>query len=324
MCWQRRLCCSTRSCASGWRVPLRDWRFWLTFLGAASFIVGYYLLREQADPGYLAAVWRNEFTGRYLAVNEEHTGGIYYYFAVLAGKFEPGFLLLPLAALPFFGCECRRRSVALLCLLVACVLLAVLTQSQTKIFWYLAPATPFLALAVGIGLADALAWLRNRAHTNRVFVQPAIAYIAVTALFLTADLGAVYYYQIGVERKLSGTYMGGRYGPFLEEIRHSHLTRNLFLLDEGSSEAMVDTGNAEFAHYSPEADFFADVEGAQGMSVQVVVPGRDLQSGTWVATCDPRSNAWLNARYQVAVALQSRPWCALEQTQGVRATSPDQ
>jgi 4-amino-4-deoxy-L-arabinose transferase-like glycosyltransferase len=303
---------------------LRDWRFWLTLLGVTLAIGGYYALREHADPGYLAAVWRNEFTGRYLAVNEEHAGRPFYYFRVLTGKFEPGFLLLPLASFPFFRPERRRRSVVLLCLVVTGVLLAVLTNSQTKVFWYLAPATPFLALAAGIGLSDGLAWLRNRERTHGALVQARIAYLAVTAIFATANVGAIYYYQFGVERKLSSAYMGGRYGPFLEEIRHSDLTRNLILLDEGSSEAMIDNQTGDFAHYSPEADFFAKVEDAHGMRVRVVAPGSDLPSGTWIATCDPRSHAWLTARYQVAVVLQSRPWCALEQTRGTRTASAAQ
>ncbi len=305
-------------------ILLRDPCVWLTLLGVVLAIGSYYTLRESADPGYLAAVWRNEFTGRYLTVNEEHTGGPFYYFRVLAGKFEPGFLMLPLVACAFFRRERRRRSVTLLCLFVAGTLLAVLTKSQTKIFWYLAPATPFLALAVGVGLSDGLAWLRQRERAHRAFVQPRLAYLAVAAIFATANLGAIYYYQFGVEKKLSSSYMGGRYGPFLEEIRNSNLTRNLILLDEGSSEAMIDNQSGDFDHYSPEADFYAKVEDAQGMRVRVVVPGSDLPSGTWIATCDPRAHRWLTAHYQVAVALQSRPWCAFEQTRGPKPNSLSQ
>ena len=300
------------------RRVLLDWRLWLTLLGIALICSGYYGLREHLDPGYLQAVWRNEFTGRYLAVNEEHTGGSLYYFRVLAGRFEPGFILLPLAAIPFFRPDQRRRSVALLCLLTCVVLLGVLTESQTKIFWYLAPATPFLALAVGIGVSDSLAWLRAREQKLPALFRPRIAYAAVAAIFGVANLAAVYYYQIGVERKLAGTYMEGRYGPFLNRVRHSGVTQHLVLLDYGSNEAMIDNKSGEFAHYSPEADFYAKVESARGMQVQVAVPDHDLPSGSWIATCDPRSNAWLTGRYHVAVVLRSNPWCTLEQILGAK------
>jgi hypothetical protein len=226
--------------------------------------------------------------------------------------------LLPLAAIPFFRPDQRRRSVALLCLLTCAVLLGVLTESQTKIFWYLAPATPFLALAVGIGVSDSLAWLRAREQKLPALFRPRIAYAAVAAIFGVANLAAVYYYQIGVERKLAGTYMEGRYGPFLNRVRHSGVTQHLVLLDYGSNEAMIDNKSGEFAHYSPEADFYAKVESARGMQVQVAVPDHDLPSGSWIATCDPRSNAWLTGRYHVAVVLRSNPWCTLEQILGAK------
>ena len=297
---------------------LFDRRLWLTLLGIALICGGYYGLREHFDPGYLHAVWKNEFTGRYLATNEEHTGDSLYYLRVLAGRFEPGFLLLPLAMVPFLRPDRRRRSVTLLCLFTSAVLLAVLTESKTKIFWYLAPATPFLALAIGIGISDSLAWLRAHERKLPTLFRPRIAYAVVASIFGIANLATVYYYQIGVERKLAGTYMEGRYGPFLNQIRSSGLTQRLVLLDYGSSEAMIDSTNGEFAHYSPEADFYAKVESARGMQVQVVVPDHDLPSGSWVATCDPRSNAWLTGRYHVAVLLQSNPWCALEQIHGVK------
>jgi 4-amino-4-deoxy-L-arabinose transferase-like glycosyltransferase len=300
------------------RSLLLDSRLWLMLASIALVCCGYYGLREHYDPGYLHAVWKNEFTGRYLATNEEHVGGSLYYFWVLAGKFEPGFLLVPLAAIPLFRTDRYRRAVILLCLLVSAVLLAVLTVSKTKIFWYLAPATPFLALAVGIGVSDSLAWLRIHEHKLPALFRPRIAYAATAAIFGIANLAAVYYYQFGVERKLAGTYMEGRYGPFLSQIHRTGLTQRLTLLDYGSKVAMIDSNSGDFAHYSPEADFYAEVEDERGLQVQVVAPDHDLPSGSWIATCDPRSNAWLTGRYYVAVVLQPNSWCALEKILGTK------
>jgi 4-amino-4-deoxy-L-arabinose transferase-like glycosyltransferase len=297
---------------------LLDRRLWLTLIGIVLICGGYYGLREHFDPGYLHAVWKNEFTGRFLAVNEGHAADSLYYFGVLAAKFEPGFILLPLAVVPFLQTDQRRRSVALLCILIPAVLLAVLTESQTKIFWYLAPTTTFFALAVGIGVSDSLAWLRAREQKVPTMLRVRFAYVTVAIIFGAACVGAVYYYQIGVERKLAGTYMEGRYGPFLEEVRRSGLTRRLVLLDYGSREATSDEKSGEFTNYSPEADFYAKVEDARGMEVEVVAPDHDIPSGSWIATCDPRSNAWLAGRYYVAVLMQSKPWCSLEQTLGAK------
>jgi 4-amino-4-deoxy-L-arabinose transferase-like glycosyltransferase len=291
-----------------------DWRLWLTLIGIAAITGGFYGLREHFDPGYLHAVWNNEFTGRYLAVNEDHRGGPLYYVSTLAKKFEPGFILLPLAAPPFFRRDRRRRSIALICLLTAAVLLAVLTQSKTKVFWYAVPAAPLLALSVGIGLSDGLSWVRARERTLPAWLRPRFAYAAVTAIFAMAILATLYYYQFGVERKLAPTYMEGRYGPFLEQIRHAGLTQRLVVLDYGAYKEVVGDNPALFAHYSPEAYFYAGVESSRGMQVQVVVPGPALRAGTWVATCDPRSEAWLTRHYRVAIAMQPNQWCKFERT----------
>ncbi len=293
---------------------LTDPRLWLALLGIAILWGGYYDLREHFDHGYLTAVLKNDFTGRYIAVNEEHRGGPLFYFWVLATKYQPGCVLLPLALIPLFRADRRRRSVTLICLLTAGVLFAVLTQSRTKIFWYITPATPLLALATSLGLSDGLAWLRTRRQTLPIILRPPVAYAAVAALFCAAILATVYYYQIGVERKLAGVYMGGRYGPFLEQVRHSGMTKDLLVVDYGVDEAngaSDDPNNGQNTGYSPEADFYAKLEDIRGMQVQVTVPGAGLPVGSWIATCDPRSSAWLAAHYKVSLAMQSDAWCKL-------------
>jgi len=292
---------------------LGDWRLWLTLLAIAFIVGGFYGLREHFDPGYLHTVWSNEFTGRYLAVNEQHQGGPFYYVGTLATRFEPGFMLLPLAAVPFFQPDRRRRSVALICLVTSGVLIAVLSSSETKVFWYIVPAVPLLALAAGIGLSDGLIWLRAREGTLPTLLRPRFAYGALAMIFGMALVAVIYYYQVGVERKLANTYMGGRYGPLLEQVRHARLTNRLVILDDGAPKEIVGD-KPEFAHYSPEAYFYAGVETSRGMTAQVVVPGTALATGTWVATCDPRSDEWLSHSYRVSVILQPNRWCKLERT----------
>jgi 4-amino-4-deoxy-L-arabinose transferase-like glycosyltransferase len=298
---------------------LLDWRLWLTLLGIAVICGGYYDLRDHFDPGYLQAVWRNEFTGRYMSVNESHQGGLLYYFWTLAFKFEPGFILLPLAVIPFFQSDRRRRSAVLLCLVMAGALFAVLTKSQTKLFWYIIPVTPFLALAVGIGLSDAVAWLRVREKTLPVLLGPRAAYAAIAVVFGAGILGAVYYYQIGVERKLADIYEGGRYGPLLEQIRQRGLARHLLIVDYGEQTSMVGDISGQFDNYNPSPYFYALAEAPRGMQVDIQPPGTALTPGSWVLTCDPRSYAWLANHYQISVALQPNRWCEAGRAMGPKS-----
>ncbi len=289
-----------------------DRRLWLS-LASVSILCGtYYGLREHLDPGYVHAVWINDFASRYLVVNEGHKGGPFYYVQVLFERFEPGFILLLLSVIPLWQSVGRRRSAALICLFTAGFLFAVLTTSKTKNFWYLVPATPLLALVTGVGLSSGVAWLRTRRQNLPVIFHPRSACAALGVIFTIGACVTVYYYQVGVERKLSTTNMEGRYGPLLEQVRRSGLTRPLVILDYGIGEVGPEANTEPY--YSPEADFYAKIENSRGMQVQVAVPGKKLEPETWIATCDPRSHAWVSARYDVAVVLQPDPWCRLERT----------
>ena len=84
----------TKSVAGGLSVPgviayaiarrrltavLTDCWAWLSVAGTAVVVAGWFVLREQLDPGYLAAVWNYDIAGTMLAVLEGHHGGPTYY-----------------------------------------------------------------------------------------------------------------------------------------------------------------------------------------------------------------------------------------------------
>ena len=88
--------------------------------------------------------------------------GPLYHICYLLNSFEPGVLFMSLAVLPVLGSDDRRRSMAVLCLSCAATLLAVITAAQTKLYWYLTPTIPFLAIAAGLGVSDGLRWIKAR------------------------------------------------------------------------------------------------------------------------------------------------------------------
>jgi 4-amino-4-deoxy-L-arabinose transferase-like glycosyltransferase len=291
---------------------LKDTRFWLVLLGVLVISFGFYGLRNHFDPGYLDAVRNNEFSGRYLAVNEEHQGGPLFYVKVLATHYEPGFLLLPLCAIPFLRRNARCSSLVMFCLLVAAILFAVLSLSQTKVFWYLDPVTPFLALASGVGLSQGLEWIKHRGTDTPIWQRWALP--TVFLIYCLGALATVYYYQIGLQHKLDQGYMGGRYGRLLDQVRKRGYTNALTIVDEGVS---VPGGPPEIRHnYHPEADFYRKLETARGMDIRIIPPGVPLPSGSWIATCNPRSSLWLKTHYKITVVFQPNRWCSLDRTPG--------
>lgn len=56
--------------------------FYIGFLSFLFIVVGYYLLREQYNPGFLKTVWNNELCERFTTVIENHKQPFTYYFGL--------------------------------------------------------------------------------------------------------------------------------------------------------------------------------------------------------------------------------------------------
>lgn len=130
---------------------------WRPTWGAAALaivpIVTFYVLREMANPGYVAAVLDNEVGGRYLVTQGGHVHEWYHYFHWLHREhFVPWLFFIPLGlVVGFWKNEKLRYLTALLCI-SSLSFLFIISFGQTRIMWYMAPVYPSLALLVGIGL----------------------------------------------------------------------------------------------------------------------------------------------------------------------------
>ncbi|WLI88885.1 GtrA family protein [Massilia sp. R2A-15] len=159
------------------RVPalLRMRAFYSSVALIAAVCIGYYVLREQADPGYFAAARANDLGGRYGTVIEHHDGPFYWYLGKLP--------LFPWM-LPAIACGwalARRgageeRATGRFIGLAALFYLVVISSASTKLAWYAAPLAPLMALLVGMAFA------RTRATPRALAAGGAIALACVVAL----------------------------------------------------------------------------------------------------------------------------------------------
>lgn len=113
----------------------------------------YYGLREYMTPGYLQAVADHEIMGRYFSPNEGHRAPWWYYADVLWNDYFRWFILAIPAALFIPGNRPVRRPLVF-ALLMSLVFVVVLSLSETRIWWYLAPVIPLLAFSVCLAFAD--------------------------------------------------------------------------------------------------------------------------------------------------------------------------
>lgn len=110
----------------------------------------FFIAREQAAPGYLKAIWQNDFGGRFLREKDGHEGQWYYYIEHLFNlRFSVFIWLLPVTMIYGF---IKKHSLLNRLSVVIIVFLFFVSAAQTKLEWYDIPALPFIALHLGIGL----------------------------------------------------------------------------------------------------------------------------------------------------------------------------
>jgi 4-amino-4-deoxy-L-arabinose transferase-like glycosyltransferase/putative flippase GtrA len=129
------------------------------FLLAGLFIIaicaGYYLLREQYDPGYFKAVQANDLAGRYANEIEQH-GQDWTWYLNQTRQFPwliPCFLVA--------GWQLRQgmassRPLILLLFIASVFYFVIISSARTKLVWYAAPLSPLCALIMAIGLTGFL------------------------------------------------------------------------------------------------------------------------------------------------------------------------
>lgn len=127
------------------------------YLGLSLFLVfgiGYYVLREHYNPGYIAAVQANELGGRFSAAVESHTGDQWFYWDYLVKQHYSYWCLLVLPGV-VIGLAAVHDTlqrftgyVGLLC----SVYLLVISNAATKLSWYDMPMFPFMAFLCAISL----------------------------------------------------------------------------------------------------------------------------------------------------------------------------
>jgi 4-amino-4-deoxy-L-arabinose transferase-like glycosyltransferase len=268
---------------------LKNWRAWAAAVGAMVLCLEYYAIRELYDPGYVGAVIRNEWGGRFLTASENHPGGPFYYLQTLGLGFKPGVAFLPLVLLPILGRDKRRRDLALLTLLSAAGLLAVISFARTKLYWYGAPAVPLLCICGGLGIADGVRRLRAFKPKLGTWALVAATVPCVVAMGARIDQSRMLIppFRADLDRRID-------YGPFLRKLHDSGETAPVLVLDP----PRLREDDPE--RYNPIVQFYQTLYKAK-WRISVLPSGASPPSGARVITCYPDALAWLRSRRALTV-----------------------
>jgi 4-amino-4-deoxy-L-arabinose transferase-like glycosyltransferase len=131
---------------------VRQRQFYLSLAIFVFAVVGFYLLREHQNPGYLKAVSQNELGGRYGNSLENHRGTfLFYYNCLRKYQFNHWYLLLiPAIITGLFIEEKGVKQFTVYILFITLIFFLIISSAQTKLYWYAMPLYPFLAILIGI------------------------------------------------------------------------------------------------------------------------------------------------------------------------------
>lgn len=250
---------------------------------AVALVASFYLARERAAPGYLAAVVSNELGGRYLHGMNGHTFGLSYYPQMVLQLYSFGPALALLLVAPFLGRIWRvfrwgRSKSAAFLTYANCVsvgLMLVYSLSRTKIYWYIVPIYPFLSIALAIVFDKLLGALPHRPARP---VQLAHVLVGTAAAYL---IGAAVFYKFVQLPKLEDNPQG-RYGRVFAELAGRGV-RRIDTIDGG-------VGNDDnLVDYTPQRRFYTLVWRGRGIDIREDDPteGAALHPGAVLVTCDP-------------------------------------
>ena len=123
------------------------------YFGIAIFLffgIGYYLLREMYNPGYLKTVNDNELGGRFLKVNEQHQHEFWYYFHNFINfQIKYWYLyVIPGIILSIANKNNKTSNFSLYIFINALFFFLIISIAKTKLEWYDVPLYPLLTFFI--------------------------------------------------------------------------------------------------------------------------------------------------------------------------------
>ena len=259
------------------RRVLGDLRYVLMMLVALAPLALFYLQRERLDPGYLNAVWYNDFAGRY----EDQLGldGRPPWFYVRALFVEGMFSLGPFALLVLVGArgiqgQARQALIFALCCVAAQLVLV--SIPTTRLMQYVLPALPWLAIACSIVIVRRLPQLlwRNKGRGLQR-TRPLMAFVIATSFGTLVVPGIKLRYELLPGRAF---YPEASYGALFASL-HDLGVRRVTVIEPGfGTEA-----------YAPQLSFYSLIWNERGMAIDRKKGGSPLGATGVLASCNP---AW--------------------------------
>ncbi|MES2679604.1 MAG: glycosyltransferase family 39 protein [Bacteroidota bacterium] len=133
-------------------IILKNKHFYFGLLSFLVIVIGFYLVRDARDPGYIHAIRENELGGRFLQAQGENKSSFWFYYNnFIDFRLADRYLLVPCGLL--LGLLSKDRAIRRLtsfCFLMCLVFFVLISSAQTRMIWYETPMYPFLAIIITV------------------------------------------------------------------------------------------------------------------------------------------------------------------------------
>ncbi|CAN5674990.1 hypothetical protein BH11BAC1_BH11BAC1_10080 [soil metagenome] len=259
--------------------------FFVACLASLIPFVLYCLLREFQNPGYLQAVWLNDFGGRFSTTIESHSGSVVqYFFGLLNNRFFYWFYIV-LFSIPFLLKEKTRKETGIVSLstLSGFSVLLIISLSETKLSHYDAAVFPFFSIIAGIALRKLFVYILSLIKLKKQVSINIYYCIFFLALFFYPYRKVLSYINI---KPIEAAAFNLKYGPFMKTIYKG---------DENDSVLFYDNG------YNAHLIFYTNVFAVSGKHAKMISTLNGLKDGDLVATCMPEIKKEITSAYQSTI-----------------------
>ena len=166
---------------------LKNKHFYIGLFSFLGLVIGYYLLREANNTGYIAAVQENELGGRYLEVIEDHKHGFWFYYNnFIDFQLSAWYLLIPCGLMTGFVMKNKKiNRITLFSFLMIITFFLVISTAQTKLEWYDVPLYPFLAILIAVFIFYVFDLLQNFRWINQTLTVNVTPFIFLFLIGVT-------------------------------------------------------------------------------------------------------------------------------------------
>jgi 4-amino-4-deoxy-L-arabinose transferase-like glycosyltransferase len=255
-------------------------RYALMVMAGLAPLAAFYLAREQLAPGYLHAVWYNDFAGRYGdQLGPDSRPWWFYGGALYHGSIFSAWPLAVLMQLGLIGLKGQARRALLYAFCCAASQLLLISIPATRLIQYVLPALPWLAIGSAIFVGEQVPRIFGRLDMARwpqakLVLSSALA--AATAVGIAAPAARIRYEVLPTR----ASYPRAHYGALLAAL-HDRGVRRVTVIEPG-----INIGPLQA--YAPELRTYALLWNTRGMTIDRVAQPRRLRAESVVASCYPR------------------------------------